>query len=54
MSSGIQKSIVDGLRYLATRVEEGYYGEGDEAFVEDLEVEAFEEDLEEYVTDLIL
>lgn len=49
MSSGIQKKVADGLRYLATRVEEGYYGEGDEAFQSDLEMDAFQEDLDEII-----
>ncbi len=29
---GIQKTVVLGLRYLANKVEKGFYGEGDDAF----------------------
>jgi len=49
--SGIQKTVVDGLRYLANKVSEGTYGEGDEAFQNDYDREAFMEDLDEEVID---
>lgn len=48
---GIQKTVSDGLRYLATKVAEGAYGEDDEAFQDEDIVEAFLEDLSDNVTD---
>lgn len=47
--SGIQKTVVEGLRYLANKVAEGFYGEGDDAFQDDLGREAFMEDFEDEV-----
>lgn len=49
MSSGIQKTVSDGLRYLANKVEEGAYGTDDEAFQNDYDREAFMADLEEVI-----
>ena len=37
---GIQKTVSDGLRYLANKVAEGSYGTGDEAFQNDYDREA--------------
>ena len=47
--SGIQQTVVEGLRYLATKVSEGFYGEGDEAFQDNTSYSAFMEDLEDEV-----
>jgi len=53
--NGIQKTVHDGLRYLARQVAEGHYGEGDNAFDEsDRKAffrKAFLEDLKEQVID---
>jgi len=49
--NGIQQTVVEGLRYLATKTAEGFYGVGDEAFQDDASREAFIEDLEDEVVD---
>ena len=46
--TGIQKTVAEGLRYLAHKVEEGAYGEGDDAFADDSR-DAFLEDLQDEV-----
>lgn len=46
---GIQKTVSQGLRYMANKVEEGAYGEGDDAFEDELAKDAFLEDLEDNV-----
>ena len=46
---GMQKTVNLGLTYLATKVAEGAYGEGDEAFQDDSQVNAFLEDFEDEV-----
>lgn len=55
MSSGIQKAVADGLRYILGRVEEGAYGEGDDAFQgpdeDDALGQAFLDDLHDEVLD---
>ena len=50
---GIQKTVAEGLRYLTNKVEEGLYGEGDNAFQgdDDSQAEAFLSDLHDYVID---
>ena len=48
---GIQKTVSLGLRYLATKVEDGTYGNDDDAFGDDIVREAFLEDLEDEVID---
>ncbi len=48
---GIQKTVNDGLRYLATKVAEGAYGEGDEAFQDDDLAQAFLNDIHDHVLD---
>lgn len=47
--SGIQQTVSNGLKYLATKVANGAYGEGDEAFQDDSQKDAFLEDLEDEV-----
>lgn len=46
---GIQKTVRLGLKYLATKVADGAYGEDDDAFQDDAVVEAFLEDLQDEV-----
>lgn len=46
---GIQKTVSMGLHYLATKVADGTYGGGDDAFQDDLVRDAFMEDLENEV-----
>lgn len=46
---GIQKTVSLGLRYLATKVADGAYGDDDDAFQDDVVEEAFLEDLEDEV-----
>ena len=48
--SGIQTTVSKGLRYLANKVEDGFYGEGDNAFQDETTREAFLEDIDDYVT----
>ncbi len=50
---GIQKTVALGLKYLAQRVEDGAYGEGDEAFggVDDCVGQAFLSDMHDEVID---
>lgn len=50
---GIQKTVYDGLMYLAGRVAEGVYGRDDEAFQSEVESEAFLEDLTDEVENKI-
>ena len=45
---GIQKTVYDGLKYLANKVAEGSYGEGDNIFQHTAR-DAFLEDLEDEV-----
>jgi len=55
MPSGIQKSVASGLRFLADKVEQGAYGEGDDAFQgpdeDDAVGQAFLDDLHDEVLD---
>ena len=46
---GIQKTVSMGLRYLATKVEDGAYGNDDDAFDDAMVETAFLEDLEDEV-----
>ena len=46
---GIQKTVSEGLRYLATKVADGAYGDDDEAFQDEIVEKAFLEDLEDNV-----
>ncbi len=46
---GIQKTVHNGLKHLATKVAEGRYGEGDDAFQHVLDEAAFLEDLQDEV-----
>lgn len=48
--NGIQKTVSDGLTYLATKVADGAYGDGDDAF-DDTTKEAFLDDLCDNVLD---
>lgn len=48
---GIQKTVSNGLRYLATKVADGAYGEGDDAFRDEDIAEAFLSDLHDEVLD---
>lgn len=53
MTDGIQETVRQGLVYLAGKVAEGAYGEGDDAFGgEDDELgQAFLEDMHDHVID---
>ena len=46
---GIQKTVALALRDMATKVEEGAYGEDDDAFVEEADSDAFHEDIQDSV-----
>ena len=48
---GIQETVSKGLRYMATKVADGAYGDGDEAFQDEMVKEAFLEDLQDNVID---
>ncbi len=50
---GIQKAVALGLKYLADRVENGVYGEGDDAFggEDDCDGQAFLSDMHDEVID---
>ena len=45
----IQETVRQGLTYLAGKVSEGAYGDGDDAFQDDSVREAFLEDLQDEV-----
>ncbi len=47
--NGIQKTVAGGLRYLANKVEEGFYGVGDDCCQDTDTMGAFEEDLQDEV-----
>ncbi len=53
--NGIQKTVALGLRYLAQKVEDGAYGEGDDAFDDDDDrggaAQAFLDDFHDEVLD---
>ena len=49
--NGIQKTVSDGLRYLSTKVADGAYGEGDEAFQDEDVAQAFLDDMHDEVLD---
>ncbi len=49
--NGIQKTVSDGLRYLATKVADGAYGKGDDAFQDEGLAEAFLSDMHDEVLD---
>lgn len=56
--NGIQKTVYDGLQYLATKIADGFYGEGDEALQQDDDAsagcsnrDAFLDDLQDEVID---
>ncbi len=51
MISGIQKTVNNGLRYLAEKVADGAYGEGDEAFQDEDVAQAFLNDIHDNVLD---
>lgn len=47
---GIQKTVCEGLKHLANKVEEGFYGINDDAFQEKTNREVFLDDLDDEVT----
>lgn len=51
MISGVQKTVHSGLIYLATKVAEGAYGEGDEAFQDEGLAQVFLDDMHDEVLD---
>ena len=48
---GIQKTVNEGLVYLATKVHDGAYGKGDEAFQDEDAAQAFLDDMHDNVID---
>ena len=48
---GIQKTVSVGLIYLATKVADGAYGDGDNAFQDETVESAFLDDLQDEVID---
>jgi hypothetical protein len=48
---GIQKTVHEGLKYLATKVAEGAYGQDDEAFQDEIVAQAFLDDMHDEVLD---
>ena len=48
---GIQKTVYEGLRYLATNVADGAYGEDDDAFQDEDLAQAFLNDMHDEVLD---
>lgn len=51
---GIQKTVCLGLRYLAQKVEDGAYGDDNDAFQDESSNDAFMEDLSDNVTDKMI
>lgn len=48
---GIQKTVHEGLLHIAERVENGDFGEDDDAFQDDEIAQGFLNDLHDYVLD---